>query len=46
MTGSMKALYQRCIGLKRNAACLTLANLVYNMLRFGQIKRLNLYAAA
>jgi len=46
MRGSMKALYQRCIGLKRNAACLTLTNLVYNMLRFEQIKRLNLNAAA
>ena len=46
MSGSMKALYQRCIGLKRNAACLLLTNLVYNMLRFEQIKRLNLNAAA
>lgn len=46
MSGSMKALYQRCIGLKRNAACLTLTNLVYNMLRFEQIKRLKLNAAA
>lgn len=46
MSGSMKALYQRCIGMARNAACLTLANLVYNMLRFEQIKRLNLNAAA
>jgi IS5 family transposase len=46
MSGSMKALYQRCIGLKRNAACLTLTNLVYHMLRFEQIKRLKLNAAA
>ena len=46
MSGSMKALYQRCIGLKRNAACLVLTNLVYNMLRFEQIKRLKLNAAA
>lgn len=46
MRGSMKALYQRCIGLKRNAACLSLTSLVYNMLRFEQIKRLNLNAAA
>lgn len=46
MRGSMKALYQRCIGLRRNAACLTLTNLVYNLLRFEQIKRLNLNAAA
>jgi transposase, IS5 family len=46
MSGSMKALYQRCIGLKRNAACLMLTNLVYNMLRIEQIKRLNLHVAA
>ena len=46
MSGSMKALYQRCIGLARNAACLCLTNLVYNMLRFEQIVRLNLKAAA
>jgi IS5 family transposase len=46
MSGSMKALYQRCIGMKRNAACLQLTNLVYNMLRFEQIKRLNLNATA
>ena len=46
MSGSMKALYQRCIGMQRNAACLTLTNLVYNMLRFEQIKRLQLDAAA
>lgn len=46
MSGSMKALYQRCIGMKRNAACLMLTNLVYNMLRFEQIKRLKLSFAA
>jgi len=46
MSGSMKALYQRCIGMQRNAACLMLTNLVYNMLRFEQIKRLNLNPAA
>lgn len=46
MRGSMKALYQRCIGLARNAACLQLTNLVYNLLRFEQIKRLNLHSAA
>jgi hypothetical protein len=40
MSGSMKSLHQRCVGLKRNAACLLLTNLVYNMLRFEQIKRL------
>lgn len=46
MSGSMKALYQRCIGMERNAACLTLTNLVYNMLRFEQIMRLKLDTAA
>jgi len=40
MTMSMKALQQRCIGLKRNAACIMLSNLSYNLLRFEQIKRL------
>lgn len=42
----MKALYQRCIGPQRKAARLTFTNLVYNMLRFEQIKRLNLNTAA
>ena len=46
MRGSMKALYQRCLGLARNAACLQLTNLVYNLLRFEQIKRLNLSSVA
>ena len=32
--------------LQRNAACLLLTNLVYNLLRFEQIKRLKLNAAA
>jgi IS5 family transposase len=46
MTGSMKALYQRCIGFERNKSGLILANLVYNLLRFEQIKRLNLNSVA
>ncbi len=46
MSGSMKALYQRCIGLERNAAGLVFTNLVYNMLRFEQIHRLHLNATA
>jgi len=46
MSGGMKALYQRCIGMKRNAASLQLTNLVYNMLRFEQIVRLKLNFAA
>jgi hypothetical protein len=33
-------------GRSRLAACLMLTNLVYNMLRFEQIKRLNLDATA
>ena len=44
MSGSKKALYQRCIGLKRNAAGLTLTNLAYNKLRFEQIQRPKLNA--
>jgi IS5 family transposase len=40
MVTSMKALRQRCIGMKRNAACIMLTNLSYNLLRFEQIKRL------
>lgn len=42
MTGSMRALRQRCIGMERNDACIKLTNLVYNMLRFEQIKRLGI----
>jgi IS5 family transposase len=43
MTGSMRALFQRCIGLARNRACILLANLVYNMARAEQIIRLQLW---
>lgn len=42
MVGSMKALYNRCIGFERNEACIQLTNLVYNMMRFEQIVRLKL----
>ena len=42
MTGSMRALRQRCVGLARNDACIKLTNLVYNLLRFEQIKRLGI----
>ena len=42
MRGSMKALFERCIGMTRNAACLLMSNLVSNMLRFEQIQRLKL----
>jgi transposase, IS5 family len=46
MTGSMKALYQRCIGWTRNRAGIKLTNLVYNLLRYEQIKRLRLLEVA
>ena len=42
MRGTMRALWQRCIGIKRNTAGIQLSNLVYNMVRFEQIQRLNL----
>jgi hypothetical protein len=42
LTGSMRALRQRCIGMERNDACIKLTDLVYNMLRFGQIQRLGI----
>ena len=42
MTGSMRALRQRCIGRARNDARIQLPNLVYNLLRFEQIKRLGI----
>ena len=40
--GCMKGLYQRCIGFERNEGNIHLTNLVYNLLRFEQILRLNL----
>lgn len=43
MTGSMRALFQRCIGFARNRSCILLANLVYNMARTEQIIRLKLW---
>ena len=42
MTGSMRGMFQRCIGFVRNRACILLANLVYNMARTEQIIRLQL----
>ena len=42
MTGSMRAMFQRCIGYARNRSCILLANLVYNMARTEQIIRLKL----
>lgn len=43
MTGSMRAMFQRCIGFARNRSCILLANLVYNMARTEQIIRLKLW---
>jgi transposase, IS5 family len=42
MTGSMKAMFRRCVGYVRNRSCILLANLVYNMARTEQIIRLKL----
>jgi IS5 family transposase len=42
MTGTMRALRQRCIGFARNDAGIKLTNLVYNLLRFEQIQRLDI----
>jgi transposase, IS5 family len=43
MTGSMCAMYRRCIGLARNRGSILLGNLVYNMSRVEQIVRLSLF---
>ncbi|HEY5895535.1 MAG TPA: IS5 family transposase, partial [Chthoniobacterales bacterium] len=42
MTGSMCAMYRRCVGLARNRGSILLGNLVYNMARVEQIVRLGL----
>jgi IS5 family transposase len=46
MTGTMRALWQRCIGRSRNEAGIKLTNLVYNLLRYEQIVRLRLLPLA
>lgn len=43
MTGSMRAMFQRAVGLARNRAGIWLTNLVYNMARTEQIIRLKLW---
>jgi transposase, IS5 family len=43
MTGSMKAMHQRYVGLVRNTAAIIFSNLVYNMARTEQIIRLKLF---
>ena len=42
MTGSMRAMFQWCVGYVRNRAGILLANLVYHMARTEQIIRLKL----
>ena len=42
MRMSLRARWNRCIGQVRNAAAITLTNLVYNLVRFEQIERLQL----
>ena len=38
----LRSAWNRCIGLRRNRAMISLTNLVYNMVRFEQIERLGL----
>jgi len=42
MRMSMRAAWNRCVGLTRNRAMISLTNLVYNMVRLEQIERLGL----
>lgn len=42
MCMSMKRAWNRCIGMVRNRGTIALTNLVYNMIRFEQIQRLDL----
>lgn len=42
MTMSLRASWNRCIGKVRNAGAVAMMNLVYNLVRFEQIQRLNL----
>ena len=43
MTGSMKAMYKRHIGIVRNRGSIIMSNLVYNIMRSEQIIRLRLF---
>lgn len=38
----MRAAWNRCIGADRNQGAIAMTNLVYNMIRFEQIERLDL----
>ena len=40
MTGSMKAMFRRAVGIVRNRAGVLFTNLVYNLCRVEQIIRL------
>jgi IS5 family transposase len=42
MRMSMRRTWNRCLGLVRNRAAITMTNLVYNLIRFEQIERLGL----
>lgn len=42
MVMSMRATWNRCIGIARNEASIAMTNLVYNMIRYEQISRLKL----
>jgi hypothetical protein len=42
MRMSMRKTWNRCVGLTRNRAMISLTNLVYNLVRFEQIERLGL----
>jgi IS5 family transposase len=46
MTKSMGALVTRAVGARRAAGCVGLMNLVYNLCRYEQIRRLELLPAA
>jgi hypothetical protein len=39
---SMRATWNRCIGRTRNGSAIAMMNLVYNLVRFEQIERLEL----
>jgi transposase, IS5 family len=42
MRMSMRKTWNRCVGLTRNRAAISMTNLIYNMVRFEQIERLGL----
>ncbi|MFM8765571.1 MAG: hypothetical protein ACKOEZ_12150 [Spartobacteria bacterium] len=46
MENSMNGIFLRCIGLKRAACQIGLANMVYNMCRYSQLIRLGRIKAA